>query len=65
MGSRKANEMQTTQEDLDFALKMYGQATLDHAKKQDSYTYDNMVFWQNQCWQCAKDIAAKETPTIY
>lgn len=41
--------------DLEFALKMYGQATVDYAKDGNPATYDNMVFWQNQVWMCAKE----------
>lgn len=58
--------------DLDYALKMYGTATLAYAKavantgpsldpwKQNSTEYDNMVFWQNQVWMCAKEQAERE-----
>jgi hypothetical protein len=51
-------QMNCNQSDLDFALKMYGQATLDYAKYGTSATYDNMVFWQNQVWMCAKEVTA-------
>ncbi len=52
--------MQTTQADLDFALKMYGEATLDYAENGGKDAYDNMAFWQDQVWQCAKAIAKGE-----
>lgn len=52
--------------DLEYALKMYGRATLDYAKLNNPSTYDNMVFWQNQVWLCAKEQAEQENkPTIY
>lgn len=48
--------MQATQEDLDYALRMYGQAMLDYAKDGNHDNFDNMVFWQNQAWHIAKEM---------
>jgi hypothetical protein len=61
----------TTRDDLNYALRMYGDATLAYARHaaigatgnspeayEHQIAYDNMVFWQNQVWQCAQAIAA-------
>lgn len=56
MDSRQGNEMQATQEDLDYALRMYGQAMLDYAKDGNPDNFDNMAFWQNQAWHIAKEM---------
>lgn len=49
----------TTQSDLDFALRMLGQATVDYAKDRSPAHFENMGFWQNQVWECAKDLASQ------
>lgn len=70
--------MTEAQTDLAFALKMYGEKCVEHAKAnaavvkgtvtfairdECSRTYDNMVFWQNQLWICAQAVA-KENATV-
>lgn len=55
--------MTEAQSDLDFALNMYGQCVVKFASSaaknavESSTDYDNMVFWQNQVWHCAKAVA--------
>lgn len=42
--------------DLEFALDMLKTAMLSYARcGSDPARYDNMVFWQNQCWECVKE----------
>lgn len=60
-------EMTEAQSDLAFALKMYGEAMVANAKAMVSsdkmetqQTYENMVFWQEQSWLCAKNVAAEK-----
>lgn len=52
------NEATELQETLDYALKMYGEAAVKYAQSmttgEKDGSYDNMCFWQNQVWQCAK-----------
>lgn len=51
-------ELQSENEsDLDFALKMYGQAIVDFHKDGCPAHYDNMCFWQEQVNHCAKNVA--------
>lgn len=52
--------MTEAQSSMAFALKMYGEATLAHAKESTCTTFSNMTFWQNQLWMCANDLAAEE-----
>ena len=68
MGYTPSGEPERTeaQSDLAFALKMYGQAMIDHAATDDvrkDATFDNMVFWQNQAWMAAQAVA-KENTTV-
>lgn len=41
--------------DLEFALKMYGEALVDYYK--DANNYDNLCFWEEQVNTLAKELA--------
>lgn len=49
--------MTEAQSDLQFALKMLGDALVVHAKDKTDASYDNVCFWQQQAWHCAEAIA--------
>lgn len=49
--------------DLAYALQMYGVMMVTYADNPEgAMNYENMVFWQNQAWMCAKAAAAKMEP---
>ena len=55
----------TTQQDLNMALTMYGQASVAYAAALSKgvdveSAFSNMAFWQEQVWHCAKDVAANK-----
>ncbi len=52
--------MTEAQSDLAFALKMYGEKCVEHAAQQDSTSFDDMCFWQNQLWMCAQAVAREQ-----
>jgi len=54
------NQMDETQKALAFALKMYGEASVTYASSRVPAHFDNLLFWQNQVWQCSIDEANKE-----
>lgn len=53
--------MTTPRDYMGIALKTYGEAAVAYAAAvgtdDASSTFDNMVFWQNQLWHCAKAVA--------
>lgn len=52
--------MTETQQAFNFAVKLSAEATLKHAQQMDDSTRDNMIFWQNQLWYMAKELAAEK-----
>lgn len=52
--------MSDTQESLNYALKMYGEKMVEHAHTRGKDTYDNMMFWQNQAWMLAEELAREQ-----
>jgi hypothetical protein len=52
--------MSEAQSALNFALKMYGEAMVTYAQDKCPAHYDNMCFWQNQAFMCAKDVAKEQ-----
>lgn len=58
--------MTETEQALAFALKMYGEKMVAHAVnfnadqgfKKD--TYEDMMFWQNQAWMLAEELAREQ-----
>lgn len=46
---------------LTLALRMYGDASVAYvlaiATPESQAAFNNMGFWQNQVWQCAKAVA--------
>ena len=53
--------MTEAQSVLAYALKMYGDTMVVYVldpTNRDSY--DNMCFWQNQAFMCAKDVAKEQ-----
>ena len=52
--------MTEAQSDLKFALEMYGQASVNYANRAGDDTYESMVFWQNQVWFCAQNVAKEQ-----